>query len=78
MGKPTKYTNDNEVVEDLKMKISQLEQEVASLKQKLVHAKNVTPDKSKQAQQKTYSFVEPRVDSGLPYKPGTLRNNSVI
>ena len=67
-GKPTKYTNENEIIEDLQMRISKQEQEIATLKQKLLLAKNVTPDKNKQ--NRSYGFVEPRIDTGLPYKPG--------
>ena len=54
------------------MKIAKQEQEMSTLRQKLVLAKNTTPEQSKTKQnQKTYSFVEPRVDTGMPYKPGT-------
>ena len=59
-----------EVVEDLKMKVSQLEAEISTLKQKLLLAKNLTPDQNKSKSQKGYSFVEPRIDTGLPYKQG--------
>ena len=72
VGKPTKYTNDAELVEDLKMKISQQEMEISSLKQKLLLAKNTAPEQNlgKKQSQKGYSFVEPRIDTGLPYKQG--------
>jgi hypothetical protein len=74
VGKPTKYTNEAEIVEDLKMKVAKQEQEIASLKQKLLLAKNVTPDhkQNKSKSQKGYSFVEPRIDTGLPFKQGKL------
>ncbi|KAL5250841.1 hypothetical protein ACHWQZ_G016547 [Mnemiopsis leidyi] len=72
VGKPTKYTNDLEIVEDLKMKIAKQEQEISSLKQKLLLAKNATPEQNQNRSKslKGYSFVEPRIDTGLPYKQG--------
>ena len=56
------------------MKIAKQEQEISSLKQKLLLAKNATPEQNQNRSKslKGYSFVEPRIDTGLPYKQGQL------
>ena len=66
-GKAPKYMNENDVIDELKVKIVNLEHENNSLKQKIKVLRNNKQQET--PNQKHYKFVEPRVDTGMPYKP---------